>query len=56
MGAGGQPIGRGIWKDAMKNTPKEALNWKLALGVLCFGLMVCNKNLSLNLQRLMQNM
>lgn len=41
MGTGGQPVGRGYWKDAMANTPRETLNWKLALSVLCFGLMVC---------------
>jgi hypothetical protein len=40
MGAGGQPIGRGYWKNAMANTPKEALNWRLAFSVLCFGMMV----------------
>jgi len=39
MGGGGQPMGRGYWKNAMANTPSEALNWRLAFSVLCFGLM-----------------
>lgn len=40
MGAGGQPVGRGYWKNAMANTPAEALNRRLAFSVLCFGMMV----------------
>jgi Sugar (and other) transporter len=52
MGGGGQPIGRGYWKNAMANTPSEALNWRLAFSVLCFGLMVCEMKTQLRVQRL----
>jgi hypothetical protein len=40
-------MGRGYWKNAMANTPSEALNWRLAFSVLCFGLMVCKMNAQL---------
>ncbi|RDW68298.1 hypothetical protein BP5796_08955 [Coleophoma crateriformis] len=36
---GGQPIGPGMFKAAMADTPREALNWRLAFSVVCFGLM-----------------
>ena len=39
MGAGGQPVGPGLWKAALAETPREAFNWRLALCVVCFGLM-----------------
>ncbi|KAF4628293.1 hypothetical protein G7Y89_g9861 [Cudoniella acicularis] len=39
MGGGGQPVGPGMWKAALAETPREAFNWRLALSVVCFGLM-----------------
>lgn len=38
-------MGLGYWKDAMKNTPKEVLNYNLAYAVLCFGLMVSRSHI-----------
>jgi hypothetical protein len=40
MGGGGQPIGPGMFKAALADTPREAFNWRLVLSVVCFGLMV----------------
>ena len=39
MGAGGQPVGRGMWKAALADTPREAFSWRLTLCVACFGMM-----------------
>lgn len=36
----GAPVGRGMWKAALADTPREAFNWRLAFSVICFGLMV----------------
>ena len=36
----GNPVGRGMWKAALAETPREAFNWRLAFSVICFGLMV----------------
>ncbi|KAH8784620.1 quinate permease [Hyaloscypha finlandica] len=35
----GNPVGPGMWKAALAETPREAFNWRLAFSVLCFGLM-----------------
>lgn len=35
----GAPVGRGMWKAALADTPREAFNWRLAFSVICFGLM-----------------
>lgn len=35
----GNPVGRGMWKAALAETPREAFNWRLAFSVICFGLM-----------------
>lgn len=40
MGGGGQPVGPGMFKAALADTPREAFNWRLVLSVVCFGLMV----------------
>ncbi|CZR58162.1 related to quinate transport protein [Phialocephala subalpina] len=39
MGAGGQPVGPGMFKAALADTPREAFNWRLVFSVICFGLM-----------------
>ncbi|TVY13281.1 putative quinate permease [Lachnellula arida] len=39
MAGGGQPVGPGMFKAALADTPKEAFNWRLMLSVFCFGLM-----------------
>jgi hypothetical protein len=36
----GNPVGPGMFKAALAETPREALNWRLAFSVICFGLMV----------------
>jgi hypothetical protein len=36
----GNPVGPGMFKAALADTPKEAFNWRLFFGVICFGLMV----------------
>lgn len=35
----GHPVGPGMFKAALADTPREAFNWRLAFSVLCFGLM-----------------
>lgn len=35
----GNPVGLGMYKSALKETPREAFNWRLAYSVICFGLM-----------------
>ena len=37
---GGQPVGPGMFKAALAETPREAFNWRLVFSVICFGLMV----------------
>ncbi|KAF2153684.1 hexose transporter protein [Myriangium duriaei CBS 260.36] len=39
MGGGAQPIGRGYFKAALAETPREAFNWRFYYCVLNFGLM-----------------
>ncbi len=36
----GNPVGPGMFKAALAETPREAFNWRLAFSVICFGLMV----------------
>jgi hypothetical protein len=36
----GVPVGPGMFKAALADTPREAFNWRLAFSVICFGLMV----------------
>lgn len=36
----GNPVGPGMFKAALADTPREAFNWRLAFSVICFGLMV----------------
>ncbi len=36
----GQPMGLGMFKAALADTPREAFNWRLVLSIVCFGLMV----------------
>ncbi|KAL3426753.1 MFS quinate transporter [Phlyctema vagabunda] len=36
---GGHPVGPGMFKAALADTPREAFNWRLAFSVICFGLM-----------------
>lgn len=50
MGAGGQPVGPGMFKAALADTPREAFNVRLVFGVICFGLMVLAPTLYLFLQ------
>jgi len=35
----GNPVGPGMFKAALADTPREAFNWRLAFSVICFGLM-----------------
>ncbi|KAK0260991.1 hypothetical protein LTR35_017924 [Friedmanniomyces endolithicus] len=39
MGAGRQAIGRGYFKNALAETPREAFNWRLFYSIICFSLM-----------------
>jgi hypothetical protein len=41
----GNPVGPGMWKAALAETPREAFNWRLAFSVLCFGLMVLHSRI-----------
>jgi hypothetical protein len=34
------PAGIPFYKNALAETPREALNWRLLYAVICFGLMV----------------
>jgi hypothetical protein len=36
----GNPVGPGMFKAALADTPREAFNWRLVFSVICFGLMV----------------
>ncbi|PBP18240.1 MFS general substrate transporter [Diplocarpon rosae] len=36
----GNPVGPGMFRAALADTPREAFNWRLAFSVICFGLMV----------------
>ena len=35
----GNPVGLGLYKAALADTPREAFNWRLAYSVICFGLL-----------------
>lgn len=35
----GNPVGPGMFKAALADTPREAFNWRLVFSVICFGLM-----------------
>jgi hypothetical protein len=37
----GNPVGTGMFKAALADTPREVFNWRLVVSVICFGLMVC---------------
>ena len=45
---GGQPVGPGMFKAALADTPRECFNWRLVFGVICFGLMVCTSKMLLS--------